>query len=444
MCRFINKINEDQYLKCLEYAKVIMIVVQDMKVQYFNPKQTNFFGYNLKDIEDNSFLKDFISTNSYDIIKENCKLRLDNNFDEQRYSISCYHKSKLPLIIDVISYGVIWNERPASLVFFWDVTQEKKLELDQLHYKYIFENSPRAIDVCNLDGLIIDMNKKSEELWNINREDFINKQNFFELERIRENQNLLNKLHNALETRSIQKLNCYSTYDNSFNPKYVQTEIYPVVDNTNNISHFVILNDDLTAKKKIEEEKEALYTDLLYKNQILEVLSVISNILLECNDPDSLNQVIQLIGETLNVTRSYIYEILEDNTVKCRFEYTNNVKPFKSDNNVNNKTLEEIGIPFSPADLHDKKAIVVNDTSILNRPDFFIKEGIKSFLVFPLFLPNNQFYGYIGYDECRYTRTWRESEISILKNLSNLVGSFIKKCYYEKRLDKYHRSEYYS
>jgi len=205
MCKFTEKINEDQYLKCLEYAGIIIVVIQDMIIQYYNPKLVDFFGYNIEEILEDHFLKRFICIGkSYDKVKEICKKRVDGYFDEEKYTIECNHKTNQLLVIDVISYGVMWNDRPATLAFFWDVTKEKKLELDQLHYKYIFENSPRAIDICKLDGTIVEMNKKSEELWGLDRNDFINKSNFFDLERIKNNPNLFSRVHVSLASRTTQ------------------------------------------------------------------------------------------------------------------------------------------------------------------------------------------------------------------------------------------------
>ena len=309
--------------------------------------------------------------------------------------------------------------------------------LDQLHYKYVFENSPRAIDVCNIDGLIIDMNKSSENLWKINKDDFIDKQNFFNLERIKNNTKLLETIKLAIETKSIKDIKCYLTHDNSGEIKWIYTTVFPVINN-NHVDRFVILNDDLTARVKIKEEREALYLNLIYKNQIFESLSIISKVMLECGDPININTILQIIGETLDVTRAYLYEILPlNNKILCKYEYTKwNIKSFIDDDNINNKTLEEIGLPFTIEDLNNKKIIIVNDINTLERKDLFINQNIRSFILLPVFVSNKP-YGFIGFDSVNIQRDWKDCEIEILKNISNLIGSFIKKCYYEKRLDKF-------
>lgn len=444
MCRFTEKINEEYYLKCLEYAKVSILVIQDFKVQYYNPNTGYLFGYSNEEIEDDDFLKKIISNEEdYIRLKDLSEKRKNGYVNEEHYTLELKHKNNDIIVIDVVCYGATWKDKSASLLFFWDITLEYQLELKELHYKYIFDNSYRAIDVCNINGVIVDMNKMSEELWNINKEDFINKVNFFELERVKTHKNFADRINIALATKTPQIIDCYQTINNSGRIKWVSTLIYPIVTKVGKVSHFVVINDDLTDKKRHEEEKEALYNDLVYKNHIFESLGFISSILLDCYDPDStINQVLQIIGETLNVSRTYIYEITPPkHTIICRYEWTNyNISQQINNPNIQNKSLEELNLNHLIDNIHNKKPLIINDINLLTEKDqleLLKQSDVKSLLIIPIYLPNNKLYGLIGFDECKRQRNWRESEVSILKNISGLMGSYIRKCYYEKRLDKF-------
>lgn len=488
----------------------------------------------------------------------------------------------------------------------------------QKYHKYIFENSSRAIDVCEVSGLIIDMNKASEDLWKISKEKLIYKQNFFDLIRVKQDQKLLNAIKVSIETQEIQNIELYQTYNDLGNSKWVTTRILPISSNNDGvITQFIVINDDKTNKmrreyeadvlrsysemgrdilqilnepenfqtsvnrildllkhytgfdsigirlqkdigfpyyahigfsdtfiekedilnhlectcglvlsgreskfltpggsfwsnntqellslsrdedprskprntciyegyqslalvpirskeeivglihfankakdcftmsiiellesiasnigtalqrKQIEEDlqkasfiQDALYQELVYKNHVFESLTTVSQVLLECNDPENLNQVLQIIGETLNTSRVFIYEISPLNILNCKYEYTN-IRSIKDI--VNNKDIKDLCLNIE--DLKNKKVIIVNDTrSLCNN----IYGDIKAFLLFSIFI-NNKLYGFIGLSQ-QEPRIWKQYEISILKNLSNLVGSFIRKCYYEKRLDKF-------
>lgn len=502
-----------------------------------------------------------------------------------------------------------------------------------LYYKYAFENSPEAIDVCDRDGLIIDMNRTSEILWGIKREDFINKYNFFDLYRVKENKNLIESIYKAIERNESQEVSCYLTYNNSGESRWVSTIIYPLFEEeTNQVEHFIVVNDNLTKKikrmneveklrlygemsrdilqvlnsnetfdhtlrqilntlklytnidsigiryidsdnnfpfyvqhnfseyitnnneivnrinskclhdccnpknydfltsagsfwtsdldktllkakdleclyrktsiyqtekyksvailriynkdrivgfihladkqkdyfnfsiievlqsicanigislvrKKAEEDLKRsikiqadLFNDLLYKNYIFECLASISKLLLECSDPDNVNQVLQIIGETLNASRSYIYEIFplnNDYILNYKYEWCNN--NIQSSLKLRKTKISELHLQQLAEIVLEDKLLNISDTTNLTdeQQQIFIKQNVKAILLTPVYLPNNTLYGYIGFDECLNPREWKDCEISILKNISNLIGSFIKKCSNERRINNF-------
>lgn len=435
MCKFTEKISQDQYLKCLEYAKISVLVVQYLKIEYYNPNIGDFLGYSNEEIENADFLKN-ITVNNYSQLKDVCEKRIyENNINETPFEVKVKHKNGKVLTLRVISYGVYWNEQPASLVVFFDATNETSLLLDQLHYKYIFENASLAIDVCNLDGLIIDMNRKSELLWNIDRNDFINKLNFFDLERIKEDTVLTDQIKEAVSSRQIKNIPVYNTTNNSGESRWVSTQIYPVIAKDDIVDRFVVLNADLTERVKARLEKEQLYEDLLYKNHILESLTHISKVLLECTDPSNIQQVLQIIGETLNVSRAYIYE--SPPLLQNKYEWLDENTPHSNITIENYKALDLDNI------LKNKYSMIIENTETVSVKDMYIFKNTnsKSIIIHPIYLPNNELYGFIGVDTCNSYRAWKDCEISIIKNISNLIGSFIKKCYYEKRLDKFMKDQ---
>jgi PAS domain S-box-containing protein len=48
-------------------------------------------------------------------------------------------------------------------------------------------------------------------------------------------------------------------------------------------------------------------------------------------------------------------------------------------------------------------------------------QSIKSILVIPLFV-NNAFYGFMGFDECLYHRTWLDEDVDILKTTAQIIS----------------------
>jgi len=51
-------------------------------------------------------------------------------------------------------------------------------------------------------------------------------------------------------------------------------------------------------------------------------------------------------------------------------------------------------------------------------------QGILSLLVVPIMV-QDQFWGFIGFDDCTYGREWTESEVELLKHTANNIGSYL-------------------
>src|SRR5690606_2912553 len=58
--------------------------------------------------------------------------------------------------------------------------------------------------------------------------------------------------------------------------------------------------------------------------------------------------------------------------------------------------------------------------------ELLVAQDIKSILVLPIILKGH-FYGFIGFDDCKKEREWREDEISFLKTLTSKLTSAIEK-----------------
>lgn len=302
-------------------------------------------------------------------------------------------------------------------------------------YKYIFESSPAAIDVLDKNGMFIDMNKSSELLWEIDKSEFVNKKNIFDIERVKENLVLYNHLKKAMQQKEFSILECYNTYNNSKKNLWIRTTVYPAMKNDGEVECFVITNTDLTDLKRKEAERELIYDDLLYKSRIFEGLNTISSMLINCNSYDTLDKILEVIGDIIHPSRCYIYRMIPidekklDYKLKCEHEYSR-----IDDSIVNGKTYttNQLDLAAYTKRLLNKEIIIEN--YLIHK--FLNKLNIKSLVLLPLQLNEKNIYGFIGFD-CNYNRVWTETEILLLKNLTNIINSFIKRCEYEKRLNKF-------
>jgi len=186
---------------------------------------------------------------------------------------------------------------------------------------------------------------------------------------------------------------------------------------------------DVTKRK--EEEKQ-LY--ILFKQQEL-----FSKIATTFNRKETfankINEVIQLLGEFINVSRVSIYENYTDNwSTRITYEWCNN--------NIKPKINKLAKITFDrhhPLILETmkEKILKVKDMSDDNykKPLFFLEEfDVKSMLLIPIYL-RNKHVGFVSLEECNNKREWLNNEIVLLKTFGNIISTtFERKSFEEKRL----------
>ncbi len=177
---------------------------------------------------------------------------------------------------------------------------------------------------------------------------------------------------------------------------------------------------DISIRKRQEVE---IKTNL--RQQVL--LSKISMSYSSISDfSNKTQEAIRLIGEHLNVSRVYIFEDHPDG------ELTSNTYEWCNEG-IDSQKENLQGIPYSLIPSWNRilteKGMVLSE-NIQELPMDLVEilepQEIKSILVLPL-LDRDKKIGFIGFDECVLIRPWRDSEIELLKTISNLIShSFLR------------------
>ncbi len=179
----------------------------------------------------------------------------------------------------------------------------------------------------------------------------------------------------------------------------------------------------VTDVTEIKRTEEALEKRLAYEKMLADIstravfVEDISRFLDEC---------LEIMGKTLNVSRIYVFEqIHEPGTVSNTFEWVSDGIPPQKPN------LQELPMNLFPWWMETmKNNQIINFQDIEDIPGEREKEilrpqNIKSILVVPLFV-NNNFYGFIGYDECQYHRKWLDEDVDILKTTAQIITKSIE------------------
>lgn len=179
---------------------------------------------------------------------------------------------------------------------------------------------------------------------------------------------------------------------------------------------------DITERKKAIEE-------LKNRDALLEGAAKIAEILMSTSNLElSINNSLGIIGEATKVSRVYIFEshinlLSKKRLISQRFEWTNG----KVSVELQNPELQNIPIDeFFPGWYKTFLSGNVVKSLIKDFPfeiqQLMKSQNIISLLLVPIFVKNN-FWGFIGFDDCEKERDWRESEITALSITGNTIGN---------------------
>lgn len=149
--------------------------------------------------------------------------------------------------------------------------------------------------------------------------------------------------------------------------------------------------------------------------------------------PPKLDLVLGLIGEHTNVSRIYIFEDDADGKSSSNtYEWCNHGI------SAQKEALQALPYELIPS----WKRILqeqgrVFSTDITRLPQDLVAvlqpQGIKSLLVFPLFV-RGKFFGFIGYDECSVSRDWGTDEIELLRTVASIIAGTFERVGFQKQL----------
>ncbi len=141
----------------------------------------------------------------------------------------------------------------------------------------------------------------------------------------------------------------------------------------------------------------------------------------------TVNSMLNLVGQRLNVSRAYIFENNSDNTLCSNtFEWCNVgiTAEIKNLQNLSYLTdLREYRQNFN-----DRGIFYCPDINALPKAqhDIFAPQGIKSMLQCAIY-DSGTFRGFVGFDECNSNRLWTQQQIDALSFFSEIISTFLLK-----------------
>lgn len=190
-----------------------------------------------------------------------------------------------------------------------------------------------------------------------------------------------------------------------------------------------LLGIELRDLRPIKESRQS------YQRQsaILRAVADASYQLFRSAQPD---QVIPLVlaqlGKAADVSRVYIFENHWEEgkslLTSQRYEWcAEGIEPQINNPALQNFDYLEHGFTYFYETLQRGEALAskVRDLPPAEQEEL-TPQGILAILALPIFV-QGQFWGFIGFDECRSERTWKPYEVDTLRTAANLIGAFFER-----------------
>ena len=149
------KESEEKYRNLVDHANEGIVVIQDLKLKFVNNRAQLFTGCREQELLTRPFL-DFVFPDDRNRVLENNLKRLQNDEPIPVYSIRMVDHENLIRWVDVNGVKIVWEGKPAALLFLSDIGDRKQAELDliksELMNRTLVNHIPQRIFIKDLNS----------------------------------------------------------------------------------------------------------------------------------------------------------------------------------------------------------------------------------------------------------------------------------------------------
>lgn len=194
--------------------------------------------------------------------------------------------------------------------------KDKTQLTDQDRFTAIFEQSPLAIQILTPEGKTLRVNQAWENLWGVTLKQ-IGDYNILEDHQLIE-KGVMPYIKKAfagevvhLPTVSYDPNDTIPAITNNQEPKrWTKATIYPLKDTQNNVREIILIHEDITEQKNIEQKSELLTQEISkQKKHLQELVSSVPGVVWEAwGEPDESNQRIDFVSDYVKQMLGYTVE----------------------------------------------------------------------------------------------------------------------------------------
>ncbi|MBN1883427.1 MAG: PAS domain S-box protein [Deltaproteobacteria bacterium] len=168
--------SEEKYQMLFENANEAILIIQDGQVRFMNPRAVELTGFSKEELILIPF-DEIVHQQDREKVQEQFHRLLSGEDIKESLTYRIITKGGEIKWVDVISAHITWEDTPATLDFFSDVTDrvqaEEALRASEEKYRNLFETSKDVIYFSTVDGRILDINFAAEELLGYTRDELL-------------------------------------------------------------------------------------------------------------------------------------------------------------------------------------------------------------------------------------------------------------------------------
>ncbi|MBC7901774.1 MAG: PAS domain S-box protein [Gemmatimonadaceae bacterium] len=217
--------------------------------------------------------------------------------------------------------------------------------------------------------------------------------------------------------------------------KYIHNQAYIFYDHEGNPYRSIGAIQDITQRKLSESQ-------LIQKDILLAASALAANELLTESVFDTgISKSLQIIGQAVKVDRAYIFQHhYRESEAKHFYRQVQEWNSGAYSAQIDNPELQyfaEIDYPEIFGNIREGQPSQISLKNAKRKEllKHMLEQDIKTLNIVPIFVQNN-FWGFVGFDQCSYERVWTGIETDILKAFaSNLSGALERKEAERKQLE---------
>lgn len=321
-------------------------------------------------------------------------------------------------------------EHTSCIAVCRDRSQQKMAEdllaQSEARYRTIVSSMSDLIFVFSLDGRVLDVHARSQELLMMPVPEIVGKR-VEEIVPLHLAQRYQNHVNALIQTNKTQRFE-YDLHIEQRTFWYLASlNLHPDGDK---VTANVV---DISTRKEIEIQ-------LQQRESILSAVSSITNALLTATDwKQSMDTALRVLGTAADASRAYLFSINKSESGQVLFtqtnEWCNEGIPPEIDNPLfQNMPIQDFGYDrwielFRAGEpvFGAVREFPKNEHPILEA------QSIKSLACFPLHL-GKEWVGFVGFDQCASDRIWSESELEALRAAASAISTAITRQHTENQL----------